>query len=243
MNYRIQDLNKDEKPREKLINLGPSVLTESELIALLLGTGGKQKSALDLARELLTKHDGIEGLADIPIEQLLAIKNISKAKACAIKAAMEIGLRVTSPASNLQKQEITKPSDVFSLLKKQIYKKNKEHLFLISLNSRNKLIATDLISLGTINEALISPSEIFKQALIRNAVAIILAHNHPSNDPNPSDSDLAITYRIAKCGQDLGIPLVDHIILASSTFISLKATNLLDEKNSQKKGGDNCEKN
>jgi DNA repair protein RadC len=243
MNYRIQDLNKDEKPREKLMKFGATVLSDAELIALLIGSGGKDSSALDTAREILGTFNGLQGLLDTQIQQLTTIKYINEAKACSIYASLEIGLRIKTANNDYLQTEVQKPKDVFSLLHKEMYKKAKEHLYMLSINSRNKLISYDLISVGTVNEALISPREVFKQAFVRNAVGIILAHNHPSGDPDPSDSDISITNTVARSGQLLGIPLIDHIIISDDRFVSLKSLRLLKGNKFLQKGGETSEKN
>lgn len=239
-NYLIKDLNKNEKPREKLSNKGISALTDEELLALVISSGGKNISAVDLSREILKTHGGLHSLVNLDLESLTSIKHINNAKASSILAACEIGLRICSKkGGNLNR--INSPQDVFDLIRKDIFQKDKEHLFLLSLNTRNMLLAKDLISIGTVNETLIHPREVFKKALVRNAVKIILVHNHPSNDPNPSDEDIKITEKVAKSGKQIGIPLIDHVIVCNNDYVSLKAQNIFDTYKFKSKGGERIE--
>jgi DNA repair protein RadC len=212
-----------------MVNFGAQALSDSELLAIILRSGGRQESAIQIAQQLLKNFGGFKELAETDIKQLINYKNIGVAKACAIKAACEISLRV-SFSINTEKICINKPKDIFELLRKDFFNKKQEHLYMISMDSRNKLITKDLISVGTLNETLIHPREIFKKALAINASSIALAHNHPSGDPTPSSEDISVTQRIAKIGIEMGIPLLDHIIIAEDTFVSIKALNLFERR-------------
>lgn len=226
MQYLIRDLNQNEKPREKLTKLGAANLTDVELVALLLRSGGKDMSAIDLSRSLLNKFNGLRGLLSVDVQQLAQVKFINVAKASSLVAAVEIGIRINGAA----KKEGTyalKPEDIADALKKELYGKQKEHLYLVSLNSRNKVIAKDLITVGTINETLLSPREVFRQAFLRNAVSMILVHNHPSNDPTPSSEDIEVTRKLAAVAIDMGIPLLDHVIVAETAYVSMQSAGLL----------------
>jgi DNA repair protein RadC len=221
----LKDLNKKEKPREKLKSIGIKALTDEEIIALIIRSGGKNNSAIDVARKIINKFEGFKGILNAELEELTNFNNIGLAKACALKAACEITTRMES--THLQKNhEAQKPEDIYNILRKDLYGKEKEHLYIVSLNPRNRIIAKDLISVGTVNQTLTYIREIYKTALTRNASSIIMAHNHPSNDPTPSEDDLKVTERVAIMGKDIGIPLVDHIIVCDTTFASLKALNL-----------------
>jgi len=239
MSYsRIRDLNKDEKPREKLLSLGVSNLTDVELLALLIGTGGKDKSAIDIAREIINKCGDLSGLIQYDLNKLLEHKYVNTAKAAVIKSAIEISNRINHPrAPRLTK--ITKPEEVYKSIKNTFSGKNKECLLLLSIDSRNKLISQDIISIGSINETIVSPREIFSTALNKNAACIIIAHNHPSNDPNPSKEDIIVTERIAKLGKEMNIPLLDHLIVTENNFISMKQLNIFTTFEKQReKGGE-----
>ncbi len=238
MNYLIKDLNKNEKPREKLILHGAASLTDAELIALLIRSGGKESSALDVANNLLKKYESLDGLIGLDTQHLNQFKYIDIAKSSAIISAIEIAMRIKYRV-NKSSTKIQKPEHIFDILKNDLYKKSKEHLYLLSLNSRNQLISKDLISIGTINETLLSPREIFRQALLRNAVGIIIAHNHPSSDPTPSDEDILTTKNLAEASIHTGLIFLDHIIISDEKFISMKSLGLLNINIHKEIGGDN----
>lgn len=223
---KIKDLQNQEKPREKMISKGAENLTDIELIAIVLRSGGKNKSAVNLSRDMLTKFKGIKGLFSADIEELTSFKNVNLAKATSIKAVEELSKRYLYPANSRDKY-IKTPKDAYEIIKGDIYNKDQEYLYLLTLDTRNKLISKDLVSKGTINETLIHPREIFKKALAKNACSIILIHNHPSNKPDPSDEDIRVTKRIFKAGVNIGIPLTDHLIVTNNDFVSMKAQNLM----------------
>lgn len=224
---KIKDLQKDEKPREKLQNSGPDSLTDVELIAVILRSGGKDESVMELSRELLNVFKGIKGLLSADIEELIKFKNIDVAKATSIKALEEISKRYLNP-DKTKEIRIRTPKDIFDLVRKEVLNKDQEYLFLISLDTRNKLISKDIISKGTLNETLIHPREIFKKALTKNACSIILVHNHPSNDPTPSEEDIKVTKRIFRAGVEMGIPLTDHVVVTGTDFLSMKSQKLIN---------------
>jgi len=223
---KIKDLQRDEKPREKLIDKGVEALTNVELLAIILRSGGKYCPATNLARDLLNKYSGFKNLLNVDIQELINFKNIGYAKASSIKVIGEISKRSLIDTQTLGKV-IKKPEDIYLLIKNDIIGKDQEYLYLVSLDSRNKVISKDLISKGTLTETLIHPREVFKKALAKSAASIILVHNHPSNEPNPSQDDLKVTRRIAKVGIEIGIPLTDHLIVTNTDFTSMKAHNLL----------------
>lgn len=223
---KIKDLQKEEKPREKLIEKGPEALTDIELLALIIRSGGKDVSATSLSRELILKFGSLKSVLLADIEQLKNFKNIDIAKATSIKAVEEMSKRYLTPFVE-DARKIRSPKDVYDLIRRDIINKEEEYLFLICLDSRNRLISKEVISKGTINETLIHPREIFKKALNKNACSIILAHNHPSNESDPSDEDIKVTKRIFRVGIEMGIPLTDHLIVTSRDFMSMKAQNLI----------------
>lgn len=219
--------NKNDYPREKLERFGPTSLTDYELLALILRTGGKENSVVTIAQSLLNEFGGLSGLFSATSNQLQLVRYLGSAKIASIKALGELALRSSIP--DVAKEVLIKtPEDVFKLLKKDLYMKKRECLYLISLDTRNKLIEKDLISLGTISQTLVSPREVFRQALLRNAVSIILAHNHPSNNPKPSNEDITLTQAIATAGGHIGVALLDHIVICDHTFCSIKALNVFD---------------
>jgi DNA repair protein RadC len=223
---KIKDLQNEEKPREKMISLGAENLTNTELLAIILRSGGKGKSAVSLSRELFIKFGNIKNLLSADIKELTSIKNIDLAKATSIKALEELSKRYLQPAKE-KDLYVKTPQDAYEIIKSDIYNKEQEYLFLLTLDNRNKLISKDLISKGTINETLIHPREIFKTALAKNACSIILIHNHPSNKPDPSNEDITVTKRIFKAGINIGIPLTDHLVVTNDDFVSMKSQNLI----------------
>ncbi len=230
MHYLIKDLNQNEKPREKLLRYGAANLTDIELLALILRSGGKENSVIDVSRSILDKYHKLSELVNVDLQQLIQIKFVDIAKASAIIAAIEIGIRIASEKNLDNLDSVTQPEDVYKIMRKDLFGKIKEHIYLISLNSRNKIIAKDLISVGTINETMLSPRELLRQALLRNAVAVILVHNHPSNDPTPSEEDIVTTKNIAGLFSTAGVPLLDHIIMTDKSYASMKTAGFLSIK-------------
>ena len=225
LSYTIHDLANSEKPRERLVSIGPPSLSDSELLAIILRTGGRKVSVLELARRILLEFECFAGLAKTSLEQLTEIKYVGLAKAITIKAMCEIALRINLVGE--ERSSIRKtPEDIYRLLKKDLFGEGKEILYLVSLDSRNRVIAKDLISVGTVSETIVHPREIYRQALSRNAVSIVLVHNHPSQDIKPSTEDILVTEKVIKAGKLMGISLVDHVVVSDNDYCSLKALNL-----------------
>ena len=225
----MKQLNDGDKPRERLLSLGPESLSDAELLAIILRSGGTQSSALSLAQQLLRHFGGLPGLIKAGSAQLTNFKHVGIAKATGIMALSEITKRALIKSS-VEKIVVEKPSDIYQAIKKDLYNKEKEYLFIISLDARNKIISKDLISIGTINETLISPREVFRQALLRNSTSIALAHNHPSGNSQPSREDIIITERMVKTGIEIGIPLLDHLIICNDSYTSLKSLGVLKKE-------------
>ena len=223
---KIKDLQREERPREKMVEKGAEELTDIELISIILRSGGRNESVVDLSRQLIIRFKGLKGLLSADINELVIFNNLGIAKASSIKALEEISKRYIRP--DYSKEYFVKtPKDVFNLIRKDLLNKEQEYLFLLSLDCRNRLLSKDLISKGTINETLIHPREVFKKALMKNACSIILAHNHPSNNASPSTEDINITKRIFRVGVEMGIPLADHVVLTNNDYSSMKAQKLL----------------
>lgn len=224
---KIKDLQREEKPREKLLDRGPEALTNTELLSIILRSGGINCTSTDLARNLINKFSGLNKLVEADITQLLEIEYVGLAKATGIVSLGELVKRL-STKKELRGKTIKKPQDVFDSIKKEFSGKQEEHLYLISLDGKNKIISKDLISKGTLTETLIHPREIFKKALTKNACSIILVHNHPSEDSYPSLEDVTVSKLISKTGKDIGIPLMDHLVVTTTEFTSMKTHNLLN---------------
>ena len=223
--YKLRDLPPEEKPRERLKKYGSEALAVNELIAILIETGSKKESVLQLAQNLLSHFGNLEALSRASLEELQKVEGIGFAKACKIKAAFELGKRALAKRKDFKK--INSPKDIFELLRFEIGSKKKEYFKLICLDSRNKIISVENISIGTLNSSLAHPREIFYSAIKNLANSIILVHNHPSGDPSPSDEDIKITQKIKEAGKLLGIELVDHVIICQNKYFSFKEKGMI----------------
>jgi len=223
--FTIHDLPKDERPRERLVRFGEQVLSAQELLQLILGRGVAGESVAVTAQKLLAQFGSLQKLAEASIEELSSIKGIGLAKAAQIKAAFEIGRRLSTQAPTYKSKELTDPEKVYRLIKSKLRDYYKEHFYIIALNSRNYSIAE--ISVGSLNASIVHPREVFAEAIKNKAASVILAHNHPSGDPEPSEDDLVITKKLIKAGEILGIAVADHIIITRNNYFSLKAQGLI----------------
>lgn len=221
---KIKDLPKIDRPREKLIQKGPQNLKDEELLAILLRTGREGKNVLEVAKQILTRHSK-KRLLKLSYEDLLKIKGIDSAKACTILAAAELIKRA------LKVGEETLPiiRSTKDVIAQAVYMRDKtrEHLMGIYLNARNEMIFKKPIFVGTLNANLVHPREIFALALEKNAASVILVHNHPSGDAEPSQDDLEITKRLTEAGKIMGIDVLDHIIITKTKVFSFKEKRLI----------------
>ena len=223
-NLTIRDLPRIERPREKLLKYGAGRLSEAELLAILLGTGRKGESVLLVARKLL-KAAPFEKLPCLTPDEFCQISGIGPAKACELLASIELGKRLFQNKKVIISQ-LLKPQDVFDSLK-DISLSKKEHFLVFFLDSCNQQIHREIISVGTINASLVHPREVFEPAIKHLAVQVILAHNHPSGDLEPSEEDLTVNKRLVEAGKLLGIEVLDHIIVTKDSFSSFKEKGLL----------------
>ena len=224
--FTVRDLPKPERPRERLQKLGPEALSSQELLALVIGRGIPKKSVMTIAQELMARFGNVKAISQATLEELSRIKGIGPAKAAQIKACFELAKR-----ENLEIDEesfdIKNPEAVFKLISSSIKDKAKEHFKLILLNSRNKKIGFSTISIGTLTTSLVHPREVFKDAITHSAASVILCHNHPSGDPEPSEDDLKITRKLAESGKILGVEVMDHIIIGKTNFFSFREKGLI----------------
>lgn len=226
-NYTIKELPETERPREKLYNYGPKALSNEELIAIIIRTGNKEDTAIDLARRLLSKDDrGLVALRDTTLQELMETKGIGKCKAAQILAAIEIGKRINY-LDALSKVKINEPSTIANLFMDEMRYLQKEHFRILLLDTKNQIITTEEISIGTLNASIVHPRDVFRAAIKRNANSIILIHNHPSGDPTPSNEDINITRRLLEAGNLMGIKVLDHIIIGDNKYISFKEKKLI----------------
>ncbi len=219
---KIKDLPKIERPREKLEKYGPEKLSNSELLAILLRTGGKDINVVELSNKILKKFSN-DGISKANLKELKNTFGLGSAKACEIVACFELGRRLLR---NKQTFLILSPKDVWDELK-DIRDNKKEHFVIFFLDSRNQEIKREIISIGSLNASLIHPREVFEPAVKNLAAQVILAHNHPSGDPEPSEEDLEINKRLVEAGKILGIEVIDHIIITKDSFISFKEKGLI----------------
>ncbi len=226
----VQELPPEERPREKLRHRGPQSLANSELIAILIGTGTRGTSALELARLLLSEFGSLEGISRACLPQLVKIKGIGTSRALQLLAAFQLGSRLA--AENSARQRIDTPEAVYNLLGCEMRSLQRESLRVLLLDTKYQLLRVEEVSLGSLNESIAHPREILRPALIHPSYALLVVHNHPSGDPQPSSADQRFTRRLADAAQLLQIPLLDHIILGSgdngrTPWFSFKQAGLL----------------
>ena len=223
MAVMVHEMPEDERPTERLIKDGVDALSDAALLAILLRTGTKEESVLDLAQQVLAMYDGrgLIGVMEMAPSELAAIKGIGLAKAASIVAAVELGRRIATKASR-KNTHISSPKDVAIYAMPHFRYELREHFAVMMLNMKNGVIAMPDISIGSLSASVVHPREVFRAATRYAAASIILLHNHPSGDPHPSFEDLEVTKRIIKAGHVMDIPVLDHVILGDNSFVSLK---------------------
>lgn len=228
VNYRptMKELPEGVRPRERLLKEGAEVLSDAELLAILLGTGSREATALDLASQLLTVFQSLRRLVDATVEEMSQMKGVGPAKASQVKAALELARRL-SRYSDLPRSVIRSPEDAAGLVMEEMRHLDREHFRAILLNTKNQVVTVDNVSVGTLNSSTVHPRELFRNAIKRSAAALILLHNHPSGDPAPSREDIDITERLVQAGKIVGIEVLDHVIIGDNKFTSLKAEGLI----------------
>ena len=224
--FTLHDLPREERPRERLQKVGVDNLSLAELLALVIERGRRGENVLAIAQNLISHFGNLAKMKEATIEELQQVNGIGFATACKLKAAFELGEKAQTTATEYG-QKIESAKDIFKLLKNDLGNKKKEHFKVLSLDSRNKLISIDNVSVGTINTNLVHPREVFKTAIQHLAVSIILVHNHPSGDTEPSEADIEITKRLIESGKIMGIDILDHIIITKNKFFSFKDKGLI----------------
>ena len=218
---RISDMPVEDRPREKMSLRGVGSLNNSELLAILLRVGVEGKSAVELASFLLDEFHGIAGIYAADLDELCAVKGVGQAKAAQIKAALELGSRLHEETME-EKPLVDSPEKAYEILKFEILQSDRESLWVLALNTRHRLIKKKKLYQGTRNFSSVRVAEIFEFAITQHASAIILAHNHPSGEANPSPEDMRITQEIRQAGEILGITLLDHLIIVPGGYQSMK---------------------
>lgn len=217
----IKNLPKEDRPRERLLKYGATHLSNLELLAIIIGSGTKNESVMDLASRLLMHFEGLHLLHDATIEELTAIRGIGEAKGVSILAAIELGKRISQYRTK-DKYVIRSPQDGADFVMEEMRRLSQEHFVVIFLDSKNQVIHYQTIFIGSLNASIVHPREIFREAVKRSAASIICAHNHPSGDPTPSKEDIQVTKRLVDAGKMMGIELLDHIIIGNRKYTSLK---------------------
>lgn len=224
-NITAKNIGNESMPYEKFIRFGPDALTEGELLAIILRTGTHTRSALEIAEEILSLSDsprtGLLGLYDVPLERLMQIKGVGEVKAVKIKCIAELAMRIniTNAKSGLI---INKPETIANYFMEKLRHQRKECVILACLDGKGQILKEILLSSGSVNMSLISPREVFLEALRNDAVNVILIHNHPSGDPSPSEADIQSTKRVFDMGQLLDVLLLDHIIIGDNCYFSFR---------------------
>jgi DNA repair protein RadC len=217
----------EERPRERLLRHGAQTLSDGELVAVLLRTGGRDRPVLDLARDLLAHFGGLPGLAAATAAEVATFRGIGPGKAALLGAAAELAARVAAdgsgepPRAGRTSGALRSSGDVYRRLRPRLARRRHEIFLALLLNARNQVLREEVVARGTVTDAPAHPREAFAAAVREGAAGVIFAHNHPSGDPSPSPADIALTHRLVAAGELLGIPVLDHVIIAREGFVSL----------------------
>ena len=218
---KIKDLDISDRPREKMIREGYESLSDEELLAVILSTGSKKKNVIELSKEILDTFS-YEELLEIEVDELVKIDGIKAAKATKIVASLQLGKRINEKVIKRKIKTIKSSTDVYDYMKDKLRFRKKEHFVIILLDSKNVIISTETISVGDLSSTIVNPREVFKPAIKKSAKSVILIHNHPSGNPDPSMEDYHITKRLKEAGDILDIGVLDHIIIGRDDFYSFK---------------------
>src|SRR5215212_7501665 len=223
--YTIKQLPPELRPRERMLAEGPEALSSAELLGILFGVGSREKTAVELASEVISENGDLFGLHNVSVHDLMEMHGIGEAKACIILAAVEFGKRL-GRVRNPGRPVISSPADVDGLLRGRIANLDRENFVVVLLNTKNEVIETPLVSVGTLSASLVHPREVFKPAVRASAASVILAHNHPSGKAEPSQEDREVTRRLGEAAEVLGIEMLDHVIVGDGYF-SMKEHGML----------------
>lgn len=224
----IKDWPEDERPREKLLKQGAVVLSEAELLALVIRTGdaGSGASALDIGRALITRFGDLRSLAGASAAEICGVRGMGPAKAACIQAALELGARFKS-RKLVHNQRYTSPEQVFEHYHFTYRDRRKEYFLVLLLDGKNRILKEVQVSEGSLNQSIVHPREVFHAAVRESAAGMILVHNHPTGDPTPSREDVSITQRLKEAGDMMGVKVLDHVIIGDGTFTSFVSEGLL----------------
>jgi DNA repair protein RadC len=223
---RIEEIPAEDRPRERLRTFGAEALSVRELLAIVIGSGGHTAGAMELADQVVSRFGTLRDLSGASVERLSQVNGIGLARACRVRAAVELGRRVIKAARG-ERRTVRGPEDAAALVMDDMRNLDREHFKVILLDSKNAVISMETISIGTVNASLVHPREVLKPALEKSATSMILVHNHPTGSTTPSREDILLTRRFAKCGRILGIDIVDHIIIGDGDYTSMKESGYL----------------
>lgn len=228
---QIKKMPEAERPQEKMLYGGAGSLSNSELLALIIRTGTGDKSAVRLADEVISYADGFAGgLGAAEVRELTEIDGIGEAKACSIVAAIELSKRLISGHQGAVRPRLRDSAQVAELLLEEMMYEKRELFMTINLNSKMQVESKSVISIGSLDSAPVHPREVFGPAIRRGAAAVVVAHNHPSGDPSPSPQDIEVTERLISASKILGIRLIDHVIVGSGCFTSMKSEGYFEDQ-------------
>jgi len=222
--YFIKEMPKNERPRERFIKHGREALSNHELIAIILRTGSKTQSVLDLAQKIYYNYASIKALNQADVMSLTKLPGVGPTKAIQLLSALELGRRLYQEEF-IERTELTSPKSVFDYMAQDVDMLDQEHFFVLYLDTKGRLIKKTLLFKGSLNASLVHPREVFKHAVTLSAASLIMVHNHPSGDPTPSQSDIKITDMMIKNGKLMDIEVIDHIILGKGRYYSLRENN------------------
>ncbi len=223
--YTIKQMPPELRPRERLLAEGPAALSSSELLGILFGIGSREKTAVELAGEVISENGDLFGLYNVSVHDLVRLHGIGEAKACIILAAVEFGKRL-GRVRNPGRPVISSPADVEGLLRGRIANLDRENFVAVLLNTKNEVLEVSTVLIGTLSAALVHPREVFKPAIRASAAGVVLAHNHPSGKVEPSREDREVTRRLCDASEIIGIEVLDHVILGDGCF-SMKEHGML----------------
>ncbi len=223
--YRIKDLAEDERPRERLARNGPEGLSKAELLAILLRVGVEGENSVQLGERILQELGGLHGIQKASFAQVCNVHGLGPAKAAQLKAAIELGRRLTQEAPELS-GAVNSPADAAELVRYEMQGLIQEQLWVILLDTRNRKLWIDKVYTGSLNSSMVRVGELFREAIQRSAASIIMVHNHPSGDPAPSPEDAALTRAAVQVGKLMDIEVLDHLVIGQGTFVSMKEKGL-----------------
>lgn len=224
--FTIKELPKTERPREKLLKYGSGHLSNAELLALIIRTGNRSRTAVELAQDILSNFGGLHSLMNLSVEEVRKIRGVGLAKGAQMRAVVELSKRLMRSTKG-SREVVKSPQDVFNLIMPELSYLKQELFKIILLDVKNQVISTPLISKGGLTSSPVHPRDVFREAIRRSSAAIILVHNHPSGDPAPSSDDIRVTKRLLNSGKIVDIEVLDHIVIGSDSFVSMKDKQLI----------------